>query len=122
MLNMHLLIPLLTIFSFILNDSAIGKVSALELMYGLLIIAIYTVFILTLILTNVVPEDKIPYSFLDVRNQPFWYPLLAFAVIYGNGYLLSWIFYQLNLKLSWQWYRKVAKTDRRTDAGTQTES
>ena len=111
MFNMHILIPLLTICSFIFNDSAIGKVSARELMYGLIIITIYAVFILTLILTNVIPEKKIPYSFLDVRNQPLWYPVLAFVSIYGNGYLLSWVFYKLNLKLSWQWYHDVAKVN-----------
>ena len=107
MLNMHLLLPLLTIATFVLNDSAIGHVPPKKLISGLLIISVYTVFILTLILTNVIPESKIPYSFLDVRNQPLWFPLLAFVVVYGTGYLLSWVFYKLNLKLSWNWYRDV---------------
>ena len=110
MFNMHLIVPLLTIGTFIFNDSAIGKIPAVKLIYGLTIIAVYTVFILTLILTYVIPENKIPYSFLDVRNQPFWFPLLAFFVIYGIGYLLSWVFYRLNLKLSWYWYRCVVKS------------
>lgn len=110
MLNMHLLIPLLTIGSFIFIDSAIGNVPRWKLIYGMVIIAIYTVFILTLILTNVIPEDKIPYSFLDVRNQPLWLPLLAFVVVYGLGYVLSWVFYKLNLKLSWLWYRGITET------------
>ena len=109
MLNMHVLIPLLTIGSFLFNDSAIGHLSAVKLLYGLRIITIYAVFILTLILTNVIPENKIPYSFLDVRNQPFWLPFLAFIVIYGIGYLLSWLFCKLNLKLSWLWYRGIVK-------------
>ena len=113
MLNMHLLVPLLAIGTFIFNDSAIGKVSWLKLLYGLLIITIYAVFILTLILTYVIPENKIPYSFLDVRNQPFWFPLLAFVVIYGIGYLLSWMFYKLNLKLSWHCYYGVAGKQRK---------
>ncbi|MDO5702793.1 MAG: hypothetical protein Q4G47_05515, partial [Lachnospiraceae bacterium] len=109
MLNMHLLIPLLTIGTFIFIDSAIGKVPPWKLIFGLVIITMYAVFILTLILTNVIPESKIPYSFLDVRNQPFWLPLLAFIVVYGIGYLLSWVFYKLNLKLSWLWYRGIVK-------------
>ena len=109
MLNMHVLIPLLTIGTFLFNDSAIGGLSAVKLLNGLRIITIYAVFILTLILTNVIPENKIPYSFLDVRNQPFWLPFLAFIVIYGTGYLLSWLFYKLNLKLSWLWYRGIVK-------------
>ena len=112
MLNMHLLIPILTIGSFIFFDSAIGKVRPWKLLNGLIIITIYGVFILTLILTNVIPESKILYSFLDVRNQPFWLPLLAFLVIYGSGYMLSWVFYKLNLKLSWLWYRKIIETEK----------
>ena len=109
MLNMHVLIPLLTIGTFLFNDSAIGGLSAVKLLNGLRIITIYAVFILTLILTNVIPENKIPYSFLDVRNQPFWLHFLAFIVIYGTGYLLSWLFYKLNLKFSWLWYRGIVK-------------
>lgn len=107
MLNMHVLIPLLTIGTFLFNDSAIGKVTLWEFWYGLMIITIYAVFILTLILTNVVPENRIPYSFLDVRHQPFWYPLLTFLFVYGVGYLLSWLFYTLNLKLSWNWFKEI---------------
>ena len=109
MINMHVIIPLLTIGSFVFNDSPLGRLSAKKRLGGLNIIVIYTVFILTLILTYIIPESKIPYSFLDVRHQPFWYILLAFVVVYGGGYLLSWLFYRLNLKLSWVWYRKVAQ-------------
>ena len=101
MLNMHVLIPLLAIGSFVFNDSPIGKISMKHLLNGLYIIIIYTVFILTLIITYVIPENKIPYSFLDIRHQPVWFILLAFVVVYGGGYLLSWLFCWLNLKLSW---------------------
>ena len=109
MINMHVIIPLLTIGSFVFNDSAIGKVSPKYRMNGLCIIVLYTVFILTLILTGIVPESKIPYSFLNVRRQPFWFIGLAFVVIYGSGYLLSWLFYKLNLKASWIWYRNIIR-------------
>ena len=109
MLNMHVIIPLMTIGSFVFNDSPIGEISPLKRLKGLYIIITYTVFILTLILTYIIPEEKIPYSFLNIRHQPVWFVLLAFAVIYGGGYLLSWLFYRLNLKLSWVWYRNVAR-------------
>ena len=109
MINMHVIIPLLTIGSFVFNDSPVGKLSPKKRLGGLNIITVYTVFILTLILTNIVPENKIPYSFLDIRHQPVWYILLAFVVVYGGGYLLSWLFYRLNLKLSWIWYMNVTK-------------
>ena len=109
MINMHVIIPLLTIGSFVLNDSPVGKLSPRKRLGGLNIITVYTVFILTLIITNIIPDNKIPYSFLDIRHQPFWYVLLAFVVVYGGGYLLSWLFYRLNLKLSWIWYSNVTK-------------
>ncbi len=53
------------------------------------------------------PENRIPYSFLDVRNQPFWFPLVTALFICGIRYLLSWLFYKLNRKLSWLWHRNV---------------
>ena len=109
MINMHVIIPLLTIGSFVFNDSPVGKLSPKQRLGGLNIITVYTVFILMLIITNVIPENKIPYSFLDIRHQPVWYILLAFVVVYGGGYLLSWMFYKLNMKLSWIWYRNVAR-------------
>ncbi len=109
MINMHVIIPLLTIGSFVFNDSPIGKVSMKYRLNGLYILIIYTVFILTLIIMNIIPENKIPYSFLDIRHQPAWYILLAFVVVYGGGYLLSWLLYRLNLKLSLLWYRKVVR-------------
>ena len=109
MINMHVIIPLLTIGTFLFNDSPIGAVRPLERWNGLWIITVYTVFIMTLILTYIVPESKIPYSFLNVRHQPFWFVALAAIVIYGVGYLLSWLFYYLNLKLSWLWYRHITE-------------
>ena len=109
MINMHVIIPLLTIGSFVFTDSPIGKISLKNRLNGLYIIIIYTVSMLTLILTYIIPENKIPYSFLDIRHQPVWYILLAFIVIYGSGYLLSWMFSWLNLKLSWIWYSNVAR-------------
>ena len=109
MINMHVIIPLLTIGSFVFNDSAIGKVSPLMRVNGLLIIILYTVVMLSLILTNVIPENKIPYSFLNVWRQPFWFIALAFVVVYGGGYLLSWLFYALNRRLSWYWYYHIVK-------------
>ena len=108
MMNMHVIIPVLTIATFLFYDSPIGELPRRKLLYGLLIITVYAVFILTLILTYIIPENKIPYSFLDVRNQPFWFILLAFVVVYGGGYLLFWLFYTLNLKLAWVWYRGIA--------------
>ena len=109
MINMHVIIPLLTIGSFVFTDSPIGKLSPVRRLKGLYIIIVYTVAMLTLILTYVIPENKIPYSFLNIRHQPFWFVLLAFVVVYGFGYLLSWLFSWLNLKLSWIWYSNVAR-------------
>ena len=109
MINMHVIIPLLTIGSFVFTDSPIGKISPVRRLKGLYIIIVYTVAMLTLILTYVIPENKIPYSFLNIRHQPFWFVLLAFVVVYGFGYLLSWLFSWLNLKLSLIWYSNVAR-------------
>ena len=60
MINMHVIIPLLTIGSFVFTDSPIGKISPVRRLKGLYIIIVYTVAMLTLILTYVIPENKIP--------------------------------------------------------------
>ncbi len=113
MVNMHVIIPLLTIAMFLFHDSPIGRLPMRNLLYGLLIITVYAVFILTLILTDAVPENMIPYSVLKVRNQPSWIILLTFVVVYGGGYLLSWLFYRLNLRLSWLWYHGITQISER---------
>ena len=73
MMNMHLNIPILTVVTFVLNDEAIGKCNWKRLTGGLIFLALYGVLSIILILLRVIPEEKIPYKFLNVWSGQAWY-------------------------------------------------
>ena len=102
------LIPVLTILSFLLNDSPIGRLSFRQKLRGTWFITLYAAVILTLILTGVIPAEQIPYFFLDVAHMPVTAFLGCFAFIYSVAILLSHLLSGWNRKLSWLWFRGVA--------------
>ena len=113
MFNMHILIPLLTVTSFAVNDSPIGKLSPARIWHGTWFITIYGVTVLSLIITGAIPSGKIPYFFLDVENMPAILLVGCFLLIYALGYLLSMALSKANRSLSWKWFRNIARKDRR---------
>lgn len=109
MINMHVIIPLLTIFSFVFHDPPIGKLKPPSRWNGLLFIALYAFSIMTCIITGIIPQSKIPYSFMNIYTSPIWYVLFAASFVFLVGYLISWMLSELNRKASWLWYRNVAR-------------
>ena len=107
MFNMHILIPLLTVFSFLVNDPPVGQLTLRQHLHGLWFVSLYAVVILTLILSGAVPQQQIPYFFLDIRNMPVSLFLLSFVVIYGLSYLFSCLLSRWNRKLSWLWFQNI---------------
>lgn len=105
---MHLILPILTIVSFVFHDPPIGKLKPLERCYGLTFLFLYSVGITLCILTGLLPQENIPYSFLEFYTRPIWYTVSYGALIYLGGYLLSWLFSELNRKNAWIWFRGVA--------------
>ena len=97
---MHVLLPLMTMASFVFADAPIGKIRAKDRLNGLIFIVLYAVTMVLLILLNVIPENKIPYSFLNVRHISPLYLGVAIVVIFGSGYLFSWLFSSLNRRFS----------------------
>lgn len=104
MIMMHVLVPALVVFSFCVNDTPINIKSKWMRLNGAFFITLYLIVIETLIVTNVVPNEKIPYSFLDFKNTSIWFILFAFVVVYGISYLLSWLYIDLNKKVYWKSY------------------
>lgn len=102
---MHALVPPLTVASFVLNDSPIGRLKVLERLHGTWFVTFYAVVILTLIVTDRIEGEMIPYFFLDVKNNPVWLTILAFIIIYGIGYLMGWFLSEANRRLSWLWFK-----------------
>ena len=103
-----LLSPILTVASFVLNDSPVGKLRLGKLFHGTWFITLYAAVVLSLILTGIIPEEMIPYSFMDVAHMPALVVALCFVFVYGMGLLLSWLLSRWNQKLSWLWFRGVA--------------
>ncbi len=115
MFNMHLLIPLLTVVSFLTNDSPVGKLKPLKRLHGTWFVTLYAVTVIALILKGVIPREQIPYFFLDITHIPALALIGCAVFLYGLGYLLSWGLSEGNRKLSWLWFRDVAKAAKQSD-------
>lgn len=102
--NMHVIIPILTIISFLIAEPPSDKIKPVMRFNGSALITIYSVIIVSLILWGVIPQKDIPYSFLEVNTRPLWYILLAGVIIYAGAYFLSWGYIELNKKISKSWY------------------
>ena len=102
--NMHIIIPALTIISFLIAEPPSNKIKPIMRFNGSALITIYSVIIISLILWGVIPQSEIPYSFLEVNTRPLWYVLLAGGIIYTGSYFLSWGYIELNKKVSKSWY------------------
>ena len=105
---MHILIPLLGIASFLTNDSPIGKLNAAQRWHGTWFVTFYAVIIMTLIVSEILPTEMIPYYFLDFRHHA-GAAAFAFAFIYGCAYLMGWCLSEWNRKLSWRWFKGIAR-------------
>ena len=102
--NMHVIIPILTIVSFLIAEPPSEKIKPIMRFNGSALITIYSVIIVSLILWGVIPQSEIPYSFLEVNTRPLWYILLAGVIIYAGAYFLSLGYIELNKKISKSWY------------------
>ncbi|MCR5733201.1 MAG: hypothetical protein K6G22_01220 [Lachnospiraceae bacterium] len=105
MFNMHILIPVLTISSFIMNDPPIGTIRPLRRFHGTWFITLYAVIIILFIKAGIIVDDLIPYEFLDIENMHFIAIIGCLIFIYGIGYLLSTVLYRLNKRISFMMLR-----------------
>ena len=101
---MHLVVPTLTIMSFLLNEPPFGKPKPIEPLKGTIIIAIYTIVMTTFFGVGLLPSEKAPYSFLDFENTSLLYKAGCLIGIFVVGYGVSWILMRLNMRLSWIWF------------------
>lgn len=102
---MHVIIPLLSVFSFVLSDPPDIRRVPLMCLSGTWFITVYAIIVVTLITSGVMAKKHIPYSFLEINSRPLWYVLIAAGIVYAAAYLLTWIFSRWNHKLSSIWFR-----------------
>lgn len=105
----HAVMPVLTVASFLTNDSPVGKVRPLYRFCCTSFITVYGLIIITLFATKTLPMDMIPYPFLDTRVMPFLEIAGVVILIYLIAFGISTLLYLLNRKLSWLWFRNIAK-------------
>ena len=110
---MHVVIPILGVASFLFNDSPIGRLSPGKCLLGASYVSVYAVIIVTLISTEKLPTELIPYFFLDYRTNGFGIFLLAFAFVYTVAYLMGWGLSVWNRKCSWLWFRDLVGSARK---------
>lgn len=101
--NMHVIIPFLSIVSFLLNRTPRETMHPLLRLNCAWLITIYAAVVITLILTGALPQDKIPYSFLDFRTGSIWYIVYFGCFIYSFTYVLSFLLTNLNRRVSSFW-------------------
>ena len=106
---MHVLVPLLGIESFVINDPPIGKLKPKQRWQGTLFVSYYAINILALTGTGVLPPELIPYPFLNYRENGWGLFFAAFVFIYGCSYLMAWGISEANRKLSWLWFKDIAR-------------
>ena len=96
---MHVIIPLLSIVSFLISRSPKENLHPLQRLTCSWLITLYAVIVITMIIAGWIPQDKIPYSFLNIYTQPVWTLVYFGAFIYSFAYLLSVFFTEWNRKL-----------------------
>jgi len=99
---MHVLIPILTIVSFIYNDSPIGKFRFKWVFAANAYAFIYAIVVVTLIIRGRISQDLIPYFFLDIRSTGIVFSLVIGVFIFCIGTVLCYVFVELNRKVYWR--------------------
>lgn len=106
----HLVIPPMTVLSFIYNEAPIGKLKPLEPFLGTWYITTYAAVMTVLFGTGIVPSELAPYSFLDFKHHSLIYPIMCLAGIYLVGYLVALLLSKLNMRCSWTWFRGLGRS------------
>ncbi len=106
---MHLVIPLLGILTFITNDAPIGRLTVSQRWQGTWFVTVYGAIMVILIGSGRLASDQIPYFFLNFRDNGWGIFITAFVFVYAVGYLMSWGLSVCNRKLSWLWFKNIAR-------------
>ena len=92
-----------------INDPPIGRLRPGQRWFGTWFVSYYAANMLTLIGTGLLPNELIPYFFLNYRENGWGVFIAAFVFVYGCGYLMAWGISEGNRKLSWLWFKGVAR-------------
>ncbi len=110
---MHLVVPITTVTSFLLNDPPFGKPKPEEPLKGLIFITVYAVVMTIVFGAGLLPSEMAPYSFLDFKNTTILFKLECLTGIFAVGYTVSWLLMRLNMRLSWIWFYDMNRLKKR---------
>lgn len=111
---MHIVVPLLSIVSFVLNDPPRKKINYFKLLHGAWGVVAYAAVIIPLVCTNVIAKIDIPYSFLEFSSQPVWY-LVGFSIMVCTMcYAFSLGLARLNKIFSPIWFSRLTQKKKDT--------
>ena len=108
--SMHVIIPLLSILSFLLNRSPVESIHPLLRLNCAWLITLYAAVVIALILGGLIPQEKIAYSFLEFNTRPIGYFIYFGCFIYSFTYVLSFLFTDLNRRISFYWIEENETT------------
>ena len=97
---MHVIIPTLAVVSFLLTPPPPALVSPLMRLTCTWMITLYAVVVITLIVTGLIPQEKIPYSFLDFNTRPINYSIYFGCFIYSFTYIISVMLTDINGRIA----------------------
>lgn len=104
---MHIIIPIVTVLSFILNDAPIGKLKPWELLYGTGFTTIYVFVMFLLFKSGKLKPSQAPYSFMNFEKASVGYILSCLFGVYFVGCISAAFLSYLNRKYSWIWFRHI---------------
>lgn len=107
--SMHVVIPVLSIVSFLLNRSPVEFMHPLRRLSCAWLITVYATVVIILILNGFIPQEKIPYSFMRFDSQPLAYSFFFGCFVYSFTYVLSVLLTEGNKRVSRLWRRDNQK-------------
>ena len=107
---MHLVVPPLVMISFILNETPRGTMTPWRAFQGTWFITLYSLVMLCIFGTGILPASMAPYSFLDFEHSSVGFIISCVLGVYFVGYCISWLLIRMNRAGYWLWYRNASKT------------
>jgi hypothetical protein len=98
MFNLHILIPILVTIRFIFFEYKKNKIDTIKTLYGTLPIMIYGLITFFLVIFKVFTKEnnKIPYTFFEIYDNPWWFSLLSIGGIVATTFGLCILMNYLN--------------------------
>ena len=107
--TMHVILPVLSVISFLINKTPVRDLNPFRRFNCSWLITLYAVTVITMITVGFIPQEKIPYSFLDFQNHPSWYVIYFGCFIYSLTYLSSFWLTDGNSRMASLWSREQSK-------------